>query len=49
MLVSDLNASMEQIAPLNLAEPWDRVGMLVGDASRALAGPVFLTDRKSVV
>ncbi len=43
MLVSDLNASMDQIAPQALAEPWDRVGMLVGDASRALAGPVFLT------
>lgn len=43
MLVSNLNASMEQIAPLAFAESWDRVGMLVGDASRTLAGPVLLT------
>ncbi len=43
MLISDLNASMEQIAPLAFAGSWDRVGMLVGDALRPLAGPVLLT------
>lgn len=43
MLVSDLIAAMHAIAPLDLAEAWDNVGLLIGDASRPLAGPVLLT------
>ena len=34
---------LEAIAPLELAEPWDNVGLLLGDARRDLNGPVFLT------
>jgi dinuclear metal center YbgI/SA1388 family protein len=43
MRVSDFVAAMQSIAPLHLAEAWDNVGLLVGDAARALAGPVLLT------
>ncbi|MFA6046793.1 MAG: Nif3-like dinuclear metal center hexameric protein, partial [Phycisphaerales bacterium] len=43
MHVSDLVAAMRQIAPLEYAEGWDKVGLLVGDAARALKGPVLLT------
>ncbi|HRJ49453.1 MAG: Nif3-like dinuclear metal center hexameric protein [Phycisphaeraceae bacterium] len=35
--------AMQAIAPLCLAEPWDRVGVLVGRTIRALDGPVLLT------
>ncbi len=34
---------MHAIAPVALAEEWDNVGLLAGDASRPLAGPVLLT------
>lgn len=34
---------MEQIAPLSLAESWDRVGLLAGDSSRECRGPILLT------
>ncbi|HYF15706.1 MAG TPA: Nif3-like dinuclear metal center hexameric protein [Phycisphaerales bacterium] len=43
MLVRDLAALMEAIAPLSYAEPWDKVGLLAGDGSRSLRGPVVLT------
>jgi dinuclear metal center YbgI/SA1388 family protein len=43
MLISDLVAIMERIAPLEYAEPWDKVGLLVGDRSASLRGPVLLT------
>lgn len=43
MLIQDLIAAMQRIAPLELAEPWDKVGLLAGDRSRVLAGPVMLT------
>ena len=43
MNVLDLVRAMRTIAPLELAESWDRVGLLVGDEQRALAGPVVLT------
>lgn len=42
MNVSQLVDTMERIAPLSYAESWDKVGLLVGDASRALTGPVLL-------
>lgn len=41
--VSALVGAMEQIAPLDGAEPWDRVGLQVGDPARGLGGPVLLT------
>lgn len=40
--VGGLVHAMERIAPLGLAEPWDNVGLLVGDAGAALRGPVLL-------
>jgi dinuclear metal center YbgI/SA1388 family protein len=43
MLVADLASAMASIAPPHLAEPWDNVGLLVGDVSRPLVGPVLLT------
>lgn len=41
--VDGLAGAMDRIAPLYGAEPWDRVGLHVGDPSRDLAGPVLLT------
>ncbi len=43
MLMSDLIAAMERIAPLAHAEPWDKVGLLVGSGGRELTGPILLT------
>lgn len=43
MLVQDLVGVMQQIAPPEFAEDWDRVGLLVGDSKRELGGPVMLT------
>lgn len=43
MKVRDLVGALEAIAPVRFAEPWDRVGLLVGDASRDLRGPALLT------
>lgn len=42
MLVQDLVRAMQEIAPLHLAEAWDKVGLLAGDSSRPLQGPVLL-------
>lgn len=43
MLVSDLTAAMQAIAPTRYAEPWDNVGLLLGDPDRPLRGAVLLT------
>ncbi len=43
MKVSDLVETLEGIAPVWLAEPWDNVGLLVGWPGRAVQGPVLLT------
>jgi dinuclear metal center YbgI/SA1388 family protein len=43
MLIHDLVAAMERIAPPSFAESWDRVGLQVGSAAAQLAGPVLLT------
>jgi dinuclear metal center YbgI/SA1388 family protein len=43
MRVQDLVSIMQQVAPLEFAEDWDRVGLLVGDSHRSLSGPVLLT------
>src|SRR5688572_14776485 len=42
MRVRDLAAAMEAVAPLELAEPWDNVGLLAGSAEWQLGGPVLL-------
>lgn len=41
--VRDVISALEAIAPLSLAEPWDNVGLLLGDRNANLLGPVFLT------
>jgi dinuclear metal center YbgI/SA1388 family protein len=41
--VAELVSLMQGIAPLEYAESWDKVGLLAGDSSRALSGPVLLT------
>ncbi|MGP1309878.1 MAG: Nif3-like dinuclear metal center hexameric protein [Phycisphaerales bacterium] len=43
MLVADLIAAIDALAPPALAEPWDNVGLLVGDPERDLEGPALLT------
>jgi dinuclear metal center YbgI/SA1388 family protein len=43
MRMGDLIGAMERIAPLEHAESWDRVGLLVGSRGRDLDGPVVLT------
>lgn len=39
----DLIQACEQIAPLNLAEAWDNVGLLLGSDDEPVEGPVILT------
>jgi len=43
MTLSDLLVAMRAIAPLEYAEPWDNVGLLVGRADATLTGPALLT------
>ncbi len=43
MNVQDLMDAMETIAPLRYAESWDKVGLQLGVADRAIGGPVMLT------
>ncbi len=43
MLVQDLVAAMERIAPLEHAESWDKVGLLVGSRTKPLASHMLLT------
>ncbi|HBS28083.1 MAG TPA: Nif3-like dinuclear metal center hexameric protein [Phycisphaerales bacterium] len=43
MTLATLIDALESVAPLALAEPWDNVGLLVGDPMDALGGPVLLT------
>lgn len=43
MKISQLIEALEAIAPPRLAEPWDNVGLIVGDRSRDLRGPALLT------
>lgn len=42
MNVQNLIDAVESIAPLALAEPWDRVGLQIGSPDIPLEGPVFL-------
>ncbi len=43
MTIAELMESLERIAPLAHAEPWDNAGLIVGDPQWELRGPVFLT------
>lgn len=43
MRIRDLVKVMQDLAPAEYAEPWDKVGLLAGDAEAELHGPVVLT------
>ena len=43
MFASDLIDAIERLAPPGLAEPWDNVGLLLGDRRAGLTGPTLLT------
>jgi len=42
MTIRELLGALESISPLELAEEWDNVGLIVGDESRPLDGPVLV-------
>lgn len=44
MLLRDVLTELEAIAPLRFAEPWDNVGLLVGDASQAVSAALLAID-----
>ena len=44
MLMRDLISAMGDIAPLQYAEPWDNVGLLVGDPAQSIAGIMLTID-----
>jgi dinuclear metal center YbgI/SA1388 family protein len=44
MLVRDLVAVMEELAPTRFAEAWDNVGLLVGDPARAVTRVLLAID-----
>jgi dinuclear metal center YbgI/SA1388 family protein len=44
MLVSDLLATVDRLAPFELAEPWDRVGLLVGSRAATVTSVVVALD-----
>lgn len=43
MLIRDLVAALDRIAPFRFAEPWDKVGLLLGAPADTLGGPILLT------
>lgn len=43
MKIRELVAALEAIAPLAYAEPWDKVGLLLGREDDEVSGPVLLT------
>ncbi len=44
MKVSDLVQTLESLAPTRFAEPWDNVGLLIGDAEAPLYGALLTID-----
>jgi len=42
--VADLLAALEIIAPARLAEPWDNIGLIIGDADRKIESVAFSLD-----
>lgn len=44
MLLRDLVAALDRIAPLRLAEPWDNVGLLVGDPAATVTRALVTID-----
>ena len=47
--VNSLVLAMEEVAPTRHAEPWDRVGLLVGDPFAEMAGVLLCIDLTSAV
>lgn len=44
MKIHDLVCAMQRVAPIELAEPWDNVGLLVGDAAAPLTHVLLTID-----
>ena len=44
MKVKDIIAPLEELAPLNYAESFDNVGLLVGDAEQEVTGVLITLD-----
>ena len=44
MKLQDITAALEQIAPTRYAEPWDNVGLLVGDPAREVTRVLLAID-----
>ena len=44
MKVKDIIAPLEELAPLNYAERFDNVGLLVGDAEQEVSGVLITLD-----
>ncbi len=44
MILSQLTAALEEIAPTSLAESWDNVGLLVGDPKQDISGVMLTID-----
>jgi dinuclear metal center YbgI/SA1388 family protein len=42
--LADVIARLEALAPTSLAEPWDNVGLLVGDPVASVTGALFCVD-----
>jgi len=43
MIIGDLIAALDRIAPLSLAEGWDNAGLILGDPADEFSGPLPLT------
>src|SRR6266511_4138471 len=44
MKLSELIAVLEELAPTRMAEPWDNVGLLVGDPGQDVTRPMLCID-----
>jgi dinuclear metal center YbgI/SA1388 family protein len=44
MILGQLIAALEEIAPTSLAEPWDNVGLLLGDPAQKISGIMLTID-----
>ena len=44
MNIKDIAQQIEEIAPLKLAQPWDNVGLLIGDTQRSVKNILLTID-----
>ena len=49
MKIKDIIAILEEFAPLNLAEEWDNVGLMLGDVQNDCKGVMIALDLTSDV